>query len=188
MVNEIGFGMIFSQTAEDPRIAHTPLLKLGDLASGDCRILFHLARSNALCRQLEGSHALCVVNGPDAYISARWYEDSDQVPTWNYTSIELEGPVRKLERQELLGLLTRLTERHEADISEGTPWTMDKLTPKKREGLLNAIIGFEMRVESHRETFKLSQNKPAGELERLITGLEAQGEIPMAELMRRQSL
>jgi transcriptional regulator len=185
LVNDIGFGMVFLQTPDGPRVAHTPLMKFGNLVSEDCRIQFHLARGNALSRHLDGARAMLVINGPDAYISARWYEDSDQVPTWNYAAIELEGKISKMDSDGLPLLLSQLTSRHEAEIKGGTPWTMDKLSPKKRDGLLKAIIGFEMQVENFRETFKLSQNKSAEEKERLVKGLEAQGDHRMANMMQR---
>lgn len=187
MVNDIGFGMVFAQTPDGPRVAHTPLLLTGALSKGESKVQFHLARGNKLSRYLDGTTALLVVNGPDAYISARWYEDSNQVPTWNYAALELEGEVRRMESGNLPQLLAQLTARHEAEIRGGTPWTMDKLSTQKREGLLNAIIGFEMRVECCRETFKLSQNKSAGEKKRIEEGLEAQGDIRLADMMRNFS-
>ena len=37
MVNHIGFGMVFAQTPDGPRVAHTPLLLTGELSKGDCK-------------------------------------------------------------------------------------------------------------------------------------------------------
>ena len=68
---------------------------------------------------MESSTALAVVNGPDAYISAifaRWYAGPDQVPTWNYIAVELEGSVRKLDDAELLQQLEMLNDHHEAKV------------------------------------------------------------------------
>lgn len=179
MIDSVGFGMIFCETPEGPRVAHSPLL------ATDCGLVrFHLARGNAISCHLPGSRALLVVNGPDAYVSARWYSDPDQVPTWNYVAVEMEGTVRAMERDGLVSLLEALSERQEAQIKEGTPWTMDKLSDKHREGLLRSIIGFEMEVEHWRETAKLSQNKSAEVLDEVVAGLEKQGEHELAELMR----
>ena len=41
------------------------------------------------------------MDGPDGYISPRWYAKRDTVPTWNYVSVEAVGTVRKLDDDEL---------------------------------------------------------------------------------------
>ncbi|MDE2412081.1 MAG: FMN-binding negative transcriptional regulator [Sphingomonadales bacterium] len=179
MLEEIGFGMIFATTPDGPRVAHVPLLWTGDGA-----VQFHLARGNALTKHLDGATALAVVNGPDGYVSPRWYSDEEQVPTWNYVALELEGRVRRMDQEGLLGLVTALSDKHEARIAEGKPWTVDKLSPARLRGLLAGIVGFEMEVQAWRETLKLSQNKDAADRARLADGLEAEGSPAIAQLMR----
>jgi transcriptional regulator len=180
LVDEIGFGMIFATTPDGPRVAHTPLLWTGDGA-----VQFHLARGNALASYLDGMTALAVVNGPDGYVSPRWYADREQVPTWNYIALELEGRVRKMDGDGLTGLLEALSARQESRIDEGEPWTMDKVPDAKLAKLLTGIVGFELEVQAWRPTFKLSQNKPADERQRVAIGLEAEGSPAIAQLMRR---
>jgi len=179
LVDEIGFGMVFAATPDGPRVAHTPLLSTGDGA-----LQFHLSRGNALAKHLDGMTALAVVNGPDGYVSPRWYEAEQQVPTWNYVALELEGRVRRMDQDGLIGCLEMLSVRNEARVAEGEAWTMDKLSTERRRDLLSGIVGFEMEVQAWRPTLKLSQNKPEAERERLITALERQGSRAIAELMR----
>ena len=179
LIEEVGFGTIFLQTPDGPRVAHAALV-----STGIDTLQFHLARGNALTRHLDGNTALIVVNGPDGYVSARWYADADQVPTWNYVAVELEGSVRKLNDAELFQQLERLSAEREAKVEGGQPWTMDKMSPRHRDGLMRAIVGFELKIETRRETVKLSQNKQLEERERVITGLEAQGAVEIAQAMR----
>ena len=179
MVEEIGFGMVFAQTPDGPRVAHVPLLWTKDGA-----VQFHLARGNALTKHLNGMTVLAVINGPDGYVSPRWYADPEQVPTWNYVALELEGRVRRLDAAGLLGQITALSDKHEARIAAGQPWTMDKLPEAKSRALQSAIVGFELEVIAWRETIKLSQNKPADERERVAAGLESEGAAGIAALMR----
>ncbi len=179
MLDEIGFGMIFAQTPDGPRVAHVPLLRTPGGA-----VQFHLARGNALTRHLDGTTVLAVINGPDGYVSPRWYADPEQVPTWNYVALELEGPVRRLDATELLAQITALSDQHEARVAEGEPWTMDKLPEAKSRALQAAIVGFELDVLAWRETLKLSQNKNAAERERVAIGLEGTGAAGIAALMR----
>lgn len=178
LIAETGFGMVFLTTPDGPRVAHVPLLLT---ESGTLR--FHLALGNALTRHLDGARALAVVNGPDGYISARWYSDPDQVPTWNYLALEMEGPVRRMDRDGLHAMLGEVSAHHEARVAEGAPWTMDKMAPIKRERMMDMITGFELTVEAWRPTVKLSQNKPAEERARLIEGLRGEGKLALAALM-----
>ncbi len=180
LIAESGFGMVFLTTPDGPRVAHVPLLLT---ESGTLR--FHLALGNALTRHLDGARALAVVNGPDGYISARWYADPDQVPTWNYLALEMEGPVRRMDLDGLHAMLQDVSAHHEARVAEGTPWTMDKMAQIKRERMMDMITGFELTVEAWRPTVKLSQNKPAEERARLIEGLKGEGKLALAALMER---
>jgi transcriptional regulator len=178
LIEEVGFGMVFAQTADGPRVAHTPIVSTGDGA-----VQFHLARGNALTRSLVGREALVLINGPDAYVTPRWYADANTVPTWDYVTLELQGPVRKMAEEGVLGLLDAIAERHEARIP-GEPWKRAKVDPAKIAGLLRGIVGFEMEVRAWRPTFKLSQNKPPEERAAIADALEAQGSPALAALMR----
>jgi transcriptional regulator len=179
LIEEIGFAMIFAATPDGPRVAHTPVVWTGDGA-----VHFHLARGNALTKHLDGMTVLVVINGPDGYVSPRWYSDPEQVPTWNYVALELEGRVRRMNQEGLVGLLETLSAREEARVIEGRPWTMDKVPEAKLRPMLSGIVGFEMEVQAWRPTLKLSQNKPAEERARVIEGLETQGSRALATLMR----
>lgn len=179
LIEEIGFGMVFLTTPDGPRVAHVPLLWTGDGA-----VQFHLSRGNALTKHLDGATALVVINGPDGYVSPRWYADPAQVPTWNYVALELEGRVRRMDEDGLAGLLESLSAQHEARISEGQSWTMDKMPADRLKAMLGAIVGFEIEVQAWRETLKLSQNKGADERTRVADGMEREGMSALAQLMR----
>jgi transcriptional regulator len=178
LIAEIGFGMVFAVTPEGPKVAHTPLLSAKDGA-----VQFHLARSNALARHLDGATALVVVNGPDGYISPRWYDNRDTVPTWNYVALELEGRVRRMADEELEAFLHAAIAKHEGRL-DGTPWQAEESSEKVWAGLFKGIVGFELAVLEQRPTFKLSQNKTREERARMAEGLAAAGHGALAHLMR----
>jgi transcriptional regulator len=178
LIDQVGFGMVFAQTSDGPRVAHTPLLSTGDGA-----VRFHIALGNALTRCLPEQEALVLVNGPDAYVSPRWYADQKQVPTWNYVALELQGPVRRMTEDGLVDLLDALAARHEARI-EGEPWTRAKMDEAVFGKMLGAIVGFEMEVRAWRPTFKLSQNKSAEDRATVADALDKQGSVALATLMR----
>ena len=178
LIEEVGFGMIFAQTGDGPRVAHTPIVSTGDGA-----VQFHLARGNALTRYLVGQEALVLINGPDAYVTPRWYADGNTVPTWDYVALELQGPVRKMTEEGLLALLDAIAERHEERIA-GEPWKRDQVDPAKIVSLLRGIVGFEMEVRAWRPTLKLSQNKSLEDRSAIADALEAQGSPALAALIR----
>jgi transcriptional regulator len=180
LVREIGFAAIFAATPDGPRVAHAPVVLSDDAAT----LQFHLARGNALTRHLDGATVLAVVQGPDAYVSASWYEAADQVPTWNYVAVEMEGSVSKLGDAALIAQLDTLSATHEARVGANPPWTRDKMNPALFSKMTGAITGFELRITAWRPTTKLSQNKSADERERVAAGVEATGHGALAQLMR----
>ena len=178
LIEEIGFGMVFATTPDGPRVAHTPLLSTGDGA-----LQFHLARGNALARHLDGATALVVVNGPDAYVSPRWYGNRDTVPTWDYLALECEGRVRRMADEGLEAFLHAVIAKHETRLG-GEMWRAEESSEKVWNGLFRGIVGFEMEVLAWRPTLKLSQNKSAEERACIAEGLEADGHAALAHLVR----
>jgi transcriptional regulator len=176
---EIGFGTLFAATPDGPRVAHVPFIFLDE-----DRIGFHVARGNGLTKHLDASETLFVVNGPDAYVSPDWYGLDDQVPTWNYLAVELQGTVRQMERDELIAQVDALSAEQEARLAPKAEWTRDKMSDGLFDKMLGAITGFEMRVTAWRSTAKFGQNKLAEARARVADALDARGQRAMAHLMR----
>ena len=122
-----------------------------------------------------------LATGPDAYVSPDWYESADQVPTWNYLSVEAEGSVAVLNEAELIAQLDSLSEQEEAHLAPKPLWTRHKMAPGKFEAMLRGIIGGRLFVERLEGTFKLSQNKSEADRLGAAKGL---GKHPLAKLMR----
>jgi transcriptional regulator len=176
---EIGFGMVFAATPDGPRVAHVPFVFLDE-----DRIGFHLARGNGLTRHLDKAEALLVVNGPDGYISPDYYGMDDQVPTWNYLALEMQGPVRKMSADELTAQVDALSAEQEGRLAPKPEWTRNKMSDGLFGKMLGGITGFEMMVTAWRSTAKLGQNKPAEARMRVADALEARGNKAVALLMR----
>jgi transcriptional regulator len=178
LFDEVGFGTVFAQTADGPRVAHTPLA-LGP----DGVIRFHLAKRNLLTPQLDGAQALIVIDGPQGYISPRWYANRDTVPTWNYVALELEGRVSVLDEAGLEEMLHELIVRHEGKLS-GEGWSAAETSERVWAAQLKGIVGFELAVTASRSTVKLSQKSSAEERERIAAGLVSASNPALAEWMR----
>jgi transcriptional regulator len=177
---EIGFGMLFGTTADGPRVAHVPFVFLANDSIG-----FHLARGNALTKYLDGMEGLFVINGPDGYVSPEWYQlDDNQVPTWNYLALELQGPVRRMSHDELMAQIDALTAEQEGRLAPKKPWTRDKMDEDVLDKLTNAIVGFELTITAWRPTAKLGQNKPEAARLAAADALNRTGRKAIAHLMQ----
>ena len=175
-VAEVSFATI---CVDGPAVVHAPVL-----VEGPERLLFHVSRSNPAASRLEGARAIASVLGPDAYVSPDWYGSDDQVPTWNYLAVEVEGPLRRLDEAELAALLDGLSAEHEARLAPKPAWTRGKMSPGRFEAMLKAIVGFEMRIAALRGTRKLGQNKRTDERERVAGALAELGRADHSGLMR----
>lgn len=179
IAREIGFGTVFSATPDGPRVAHVPFVFLDD-----DRIGFHLARGNGLTKHLDRAEALFVVNGPDGYISPDYYEMDDQVPTWNYLALELQGRVSRMSVEELTAQVDLLSAEQESRLAPKPEWTRGKMSDGLFDKMLGAIVGFEMTITAWRSTAKFGQNKPDEARGLAADALEARGNKAMAHLMR----
>lgn len=176
---ELGFGQLFVTIPDGPRVTHLPFIW-----HDDEHIRFHIARGNSMTRHIEGVLGLLVVNGPDAYISPDWYGLDNQVPTWNYIAVELEGMLRKLDDNELADQVNYLSNEQEKRLKPKPVWTSAKMAEGYFDKMLAAIVGFEMRIAEWRGTLKLGQNKNEAARDSVAHQLETQGRISVAHWMR----
>ena len=174
-----GFAHVFAATADGPMVAHVPLT----LAEGG-HFRFHLSRGNRLGRHLDGAAVLASVAGDDFYVSPDWYAAPvDQVPTWNYITVEIEGIAHALGEADLLDQIDALSAAHEARLAPKPVWTRDKVSEPKLHGMVSAIEAFELEVSAIRGNRKLSQNKHAADRAGVIAALRALGHNAHADLL-----
>jgi len=150
----------------------------------------HLARANLQWLHARPEHgALAVFQGPQAYVSPSWYpskaEHGRVVPTWNYAVVHARGELAVHEDREWLrGLVTRLTETHEAGFAH--PWRVADAPTDYIDGLLNAIVGIELRIHKLEGKWKASQNRGEADRAGVALALAASPEAEareMAELL-----
>lgn len=178
-VAQNAFAHLFGMTRDGPRVAHAPLLVM---ASGAVR--FHLANGNALAKQLDGLVALASIGGPGSYVSPNWYaEPANNVPTWNYRTVEIEGRVTALGWDELRDLLDRSAATFEPRV--GQDWTMAKMDPARRDAMMRAITAFELVPTAIRSTDKNSQNRSEADARGVIAAMETNGDAAGAAAIRR---
>jgi transcriptional regulator len=172
---EHGAGDLITATSQG--LLATMLPFVFDPAAGPHGALFgHLARNNDQWRHPALGEALVILRGPDAYISPSWYaskaEHGRVVPTWNYVTAHVYGELVVHDDVEWLGdLVRRLTEKHEA--GRPRPWSVDDAPPAFVAGQLRAIVGVELRISRIEAKAKLSQNRPAADIDGVVDGSAA---------------
>jgi transcriptional regulator len=178
-----GFVDLVSTVDGQLQVSHVPVLTERG-RDGTFRVTGHVARANPHWEMLErATDVVAIFWGPHAYVSPGWYQAQPSVPTWNYAVVHAHGPVRLMDEAGLHETLHELAAKYEAGRER--PWRMGELPTAYVHGMLAQIVGFEMTVERLDGKFKLSQNRPA-EIERVIAGLDRDGEGELAALMRSQ--
>jgi transcriptional regulator len=139
----------------------------------------HIARANSLWRQLESdSPVLVIFTGADTYVSPNWYpskqEQGKAVPTWNYATVHLKGTIRFIDDASWLrDFVGTLTDIHEQPRTH--PWHVSDAPADYIEGMLRAIIGFEIKVSSTVGKFKGSQNRSGADRAGVNAALRKEG-------------
>jgi transcriptional regulator len=173
-----GFATLCVAGPEGPIVAHAPLI-----LTEDGQLRFHVARANRITRQLDGATLLASVTDADFYVSPDWYAAEDQVPTWNYLAVEVEGPVKALDEAGLAAQVEALSDRFERTLAPKPVWTRDKMTPGRFEAMLKAIRGFELSPTAWRGTRKMGQNKGPEDRAALMQALTDAGRAREARLI-----
>ena len=174
-----GFAHIFVAGDGGLFVAHAPLL-----VTPAGRIQFHLARRNRAAGQFPGQAVLISVSARDGYHSANWYASADQVPTWHYEAVEIEGAARAIDEPELVAHLDQLSETMEGHYSPERPWTRAKMGPGKFEAMVQALIGFEVAPTAIRGTRKFNQHKRPPDLDATIAGQSGAGREDIVAAIR----
>lgn len=138
----------------------------------------HMAKANPHWQELATQREVLVIfQGPHAYVSPTHYAKWESVPTWNYIAVHAYGSARLI--QDEAGLLTSLGELIAANDPAYQPqW--DSLPDKFRAGMLNGIVAFEIAVTRLEGKFKLSQNRPVDDQQRVATVLAAHADMAIA--------
>ena len=155
------------------RATHMPCL-LDDAGDG-LVVLSHIARADPACQRLD-EPLLLVFHGARGYVSASWYED-ETIPTWNHVTLHVRGTPQVFD--DPMPVLRRTVDHFEAALPR--PWSLDRLGDGARE-MAEQVVAFRLEAEDWHAELKLSQDKPGGEQERVIAGLEGPGPYADAAL------
>lgn len=175
---------------EDGLVAsHYPfILDEGAADEDEIVVVSHVGRPDERLHGLGTRELLVIFEGPYGYISPGWYGVSPAVPTWNFAVVHAYGTPELLSDEENLAVLERLVDHFEGPLPEPFRMRRDELNAEYAERIVRGTVGFRMRVERFVAKDKMSQDKPAEVVDRVIDALSRPGpyENPrLAGWMRR---
>src|SRR5262245_22133343 len=167
-IERYSFATLVSSAGGELTASHLPLL-LDRSVGSHGTLLGHVARANSQWREAAGQEVLAIFTGPHAYISPTWYESTQVVPTWNYVAVHVYGRLELMEdRTEVESLLARMVALYE--IGQPQPWRLNE-PADFLERMLKQIIAFRITITRVEGKWKLSQNRPAEQRQRVVNVL-----------------
>jgi transcriptional regulator len=166
-----------------------------DAGNGEKGLLrAHLAKANdQLAALREGSEAMVLFQGPNAYVTPSWYaskaENHKVVPTWNYVTVHAWGTPRVIDDTDWLrqqvGELTDTSEH-----ARPQPWSVDDAPEPFISGQLKGIVGLEIPIARIEGKWKVSQNRTPEDRQGVVDGLRErdEGKDAMAGLVAERLL
>lgn len=187
LVRENPWAILVSHTsAGELVVSHYPVIL--DEESEEIVLLGYVGRPDDELHELGRHELVVIIQGPHGYISPGWYDAGPAVPTWNFVTAHLYGTPELLGDDENLRVLDQLVDHFEQRMPEprrmnGTPANAD-YAARTAAG----TAGYRLRVSRLVAKDKMSQNRPAETIDRIITELEGDGpyaSTALAAEMRR---
>jgi len=177
------FAVVVTGTGGTLHASHLPVM-VHDHGK-DIVIDSHMAKNNAQWKEFFDDEVMVIFAGPHAYVSPRWYEDKERVPTWNYAAVHAYGTPKVVADPKLkYDSQRRLIE---AMDPEWLP-QFDALRQEYVDRMLDGIVNFQIAVTRLETRWKLSQNRSRREQELIAAQLEKSGdstERALAALTRK---
>jgi len=173
------FPVLVTGSGGSLRASHLPALVQEE--GSELALDMHMARANEQWRHFDDTEALVIFSGPHAYISPRWYEDTERVPTWNYAAVHAYGVPQLVEERAAKHASQR---RLVAALDPQWLPQFDALRGEYVERMLAAIVNFRIPLARLETRWKLSQNRGRREMELIAAALEESGEAALAALTR----
>ena len=129
----------------------------------------HMAKNNPQWQEFFDDEVMVIFHGPHAYVSPRWYEEQERVPTWNYAAVHAYGTPKIIaDRKAKHASQRQLVETLDPE------WLpkFDALRQEYVDMMLEGIVNFEIAVTRLETRWKLSQNRSRREQELIAEALE----------------
>ena len=182
-MRKYSFGTIITAINNLPFATHLPFII--EQKEETVFITSHFAKANLQANQLNGE-VLVIFNEPHAYVSPRFYEKEQNVPTWNYIAVHAYGKASIIAtKDDQLQMMEQMILNYDAPYL--SQW--NGLNDEFKNKMLNGIVAFQIRVTLLEAKHKLSQNRSQTERAEIINTFETSNdanEIQIAEYMKNR--
>ncbi len=184
-VQQNPFAQLFSSFNDQLQITATPLIYTdrpanardttstnnGQDKTTHHQFVGHIAKRNPHCAAIRaGVQAIALLQGPDAYISPRWYAQEPKIPTWSYIAVQLQGHFTAIEdHDETLDVLAKTISHMEQH--ETKPWRLEDTSPDLLAQFSQGILAFRFEATVIEGIKRLGQNRDLEDMEKVMQGL-----------------
>ncbi len=165
-MKQFSFATIVTARDNFPTATHLPFIVT--TRSDDVILTSHFAKANTQWKDLENSKVLVIFSEPNAYVSPANYNNTLNVPSWNYISIHAYG------QGKLITVVDEVYDVLEATIHNYETAYLQQWNALPKEfkvKMINGIVAFEIVVTDLQAKKKLSQNRSELEQQKIITTL-----------------
>ena len=167
-IEENSFAILVNQSNDKINATHIPLF-IEESANNKLVLSGHISKLNPQSENFaENGTVLAIFSGAHSYISSSWY-DYEEVPTWNYMAVHVEGKIEILNEEQKLLHLENLVNKYEKNSEK--PISTKSLS-KETMHQANGILAFNIIVTNIDAVKKLSQNKSENNKKSIISHLE----------------
>jgi transcriptional regulator len=161
------FALLVTGTGGALHGSHLPVMV--QQRGGGMVLDMHMAKNNPQWKEFFDDEVMVVFFGPHAYVSPRWYEEKERVPTWNYAAVHAYGVPNIIEDE-----AAKHASQRRLVAAMDPQWLpkFDALRPQYVKSMLEGIVNFEIAVTRLETRWKLSQNRGRREQELIIAELE----------------
>lgn len=181
LIRENPWATLVSHTDNGELVAsHYPVIldesdDAGCASEQDIVLVSHVGRPDEHVHELGRHEMLLIIQGPHGYISPGWYDSNPAVPTWNFVTAHLTGTPELLSDDENLAVLDRLVDHFEDRMPDPRRLNGSVANSEYAARIVQGTVGFRMRVTRFTAKNKMSQNRPAETVERIIGELRGDG-------------
>jgi transcriptional regulator len=174
LIKAFPFASLITVHSDTVFLTQIPLLM--QVEEGKLTLLGHMARANphsaALLSCNSPVETVVQFTGANTYISPAWYAVNTGVPTWNYENVQIRGLLNVFKAaHQTESVVKALIEAydHQPELVKDA-WAHSPAAAQSAQ--LNAIVAFEIQVQSLTPKAKLSQNRSSSDRLAVIQALE----------------
>ena len=165
--------------------SHYPVL-LDETADGIV-LLTHVGRPDEVVHELGRHELMMIVQGPHGYISPGWYDANPAVPTWNFVTAHLYGTPSSSKPTRTSACSRRSSTISRTPCPSRGACAARPTNSAYADRIASGTVGLRIPITRFVAKNKMSQNRPAETVDRIIDELERRRPLRQPGARRRDA-